>query len=403
MVLKCGTCRFVVVRLLLCHETNQSSRIEAEGICLNLLLVLVKTVRHLRLIILLAILLQVGAVLAGDNAFDLQHFPGSWTLVTNQDATITATGNTIIRRGDEVYQQVLLLKPVSIEAAGQPGKITEAEVRTFISHYRPPPIPYTSAKTAAKTGAEKFNCLEFAEDIVIQAGSNGIPAEVVGIKFKDRLVGHACAGFPVADGRTLYFDSTPSAGHVSHSASEARVELGKPYRRADGGVPAGGAENLPVTEIIPVSKLMEIAGSLLDDSGSAAPIIGTGLVVVGEKHQQAEGIDYAGPDTLKISDAQLDRWNQAAGEMLASKANRQEAQRQVAQAVAKKLAVGVLAENERLAAQGDAYGELRMGERYLTGDGVAKDIFKARDYLQRAAEQGSQTAADELNRLNNQN
>ena len=56
-------------------------------------------------------------------------------------------------------------------------------------------------------------------------------------------------------------------------------------------------------------------------------------------------------------------------------------------------------ENERLAAQGDAYGELRMGERYLAGDGVAKDIFKARDYLQRAAEQGSQTAVNELNRL----
>ncbi len=358
--------------------------------------------RYLRLI-LLAILLQAGAALAGDNVFDPQYFPDQWTFITNQDETITATGGAVLRRGDEVYQRVLLLKAVPIETTGVPGKVSEAKVRSFISHYRPPPIPYTSAKTAMKTGAEKFNCLEFAEDIVIQAGSNGIPAEVFGIKFKDLLVGHACAGFPVADGRTLYFDSTPSSGHLSHGAFEARVELGKPYRRADGGVPAGSAENLPVTEIIPVSKLMEIAGSLLGDSGSAAPAAGTRLVVVAEKYQQAEGIDYSGPDTLKISDAQLDRWNQAAGEILAAKASKLEAQKNAEQLVANTLAVKTLAENERLAAQGDAYGELRMGERYQAGDGVAKDIFKARDFLQRAAEQGSQTATDELNRLDNQN
>jgi TPR repeat protein len=85
------------------------------------------------------------------------------------------------------------------------------------------------------------------------------------------------------------------------------------------------------------------------------------------------------------------------------KASKQEVQQNARQVLVKKLAAIALAENERLAEQGDAYGELRMGERYLTGDGVAKDIFKARDYLQRAAEQGSQTAAQELDRLNNQN
>ncbi|HEY2328294.1 MAG TPA: hypothetical protein VGI63_00585, partial [Verrucomicrobiae bacterium] len=295
-----------------------------------------KTMRYLRLTIWLAILLPAGAALAGDNVFDAQHFPGQWTFVTNQDETIIATGNAVIRRGEEVYQRILLLKAVPVEAAGRSGNITEAEVRKFISHYRPPPIPYTSAKTAERTGAEKFNCLEFAEDIVIQAGSNGIPAEVIGVKFKDQPVGHACAGFPVADGRTLYFDSTPSSGHRSHGASEARVELGKPYRRADGGVPAGDAENLPVTEIIPVSKLMEIAGSLLDGYGSAAPAVGTKLVVVGEKHLQIEGIDYAGSATLKISDAQLDRWNQASGEFLAAKSSKLEAQKKVEQAVVNK-------------------------------------------------------------------
>ncbi len=294
-----------------------------------------------------------------------------------------------------------MLKAVPDEAAGQPQNITETDVRNFISRYRPPPIPYTSEKTAKATGREKFNCLEFAEDIVIQAESNGIPAQVIGIKFKGKLVGHACAGIPTADGRTLYFDSTPSAGQVSRRAHEARVELGKPYRRADGGELAGGAENLPITKIIPVSRLEEIASSLLDDNPENLTAK-TKLVVAEEKHLPVEGIEYAGPDTLKVSEAQLARWNQAAEEAMAAKADRQEAQKRAAQATAKKLAASALAENERLAAQGDAYGELRMGERYLTGDGVDKDIFKARDYLQLAAAQGSQTAADELNRLGGQ-
>jgi len=338
--------------------------------------------------------------MAGDNAFDPLSFPGPWTLCTNRDATVTATGTAILRRGDEVYQRVLLLKAVPLEAGGPSPKSSAAYIRNFIRHYQPPPIPYTSENTARKTGLEKFNCLEFAEDIVIQAESNGIPAEVIGIKFRGKLVGHACAGFPTTDGPTLYFDSTPGNGHVSRGAHEARVELGKPYRRADGGLLAGGVENLPVTKIIPVSRSMDIAASLLDGGDCSVPAAGTRLWVVAETHQPADGLDYAGPDTLKISRAQLDRWNQAAEAALAVQVGQVETQRKAGQAMANKLAAIALAENERLAGQGDAYGELRMGERYLTGDGVAKDIFKARDYLQRAAEQGSPTAVAELARLN---
>jgi hypothetical protein len=356
----------------------------------------------MRLTILLAILLQACVVLAEESTFDPQHFPGKWTLVTNQDATVTATENAAVRRGAEVYQRVLLLKVVSSEDTGRGQKATEAKIRDFISHYRPPPIPYTSEKTARKTGREKFNCLEFAEDIVIQAETNGIPADVIGIKFKGKVVGHACAGFPTAEGRTLYFDSTPGSGHVSRSAHEARVELGKPYRRADGGELAGGVENLPITQIIPVSRLTEIASSLLGEDDSDSLTSKTKLVVVKEKHLPIAGIEYAGPDTLKISEAQLARWNQAAEEAMTAKTRQQEDRSRAAQATAKKVAENALAENKRLAAQGDAYGELRMGERYLTGDGVARDVSKARDYLQRAAEQGSQTAADELNHLDNQ-
>jgi hypothetical protein len=68
---------------------------------------------------------------------------------------------------------------------------------------------------------------------------------------------------------------------------------------------------------------------------------------------------------------------------------------------AKKQAVkdNVLNSNQDAADKGDAYGLLRMGERYRDGDGVEKDLAKAKYYLTKAAAAGSPTAADELKRL----
>ena len=55
--------------------------------------------------------------------------------------------------------------------------------------------------------------------------------------------------------------------------------------------------------------------------------------------------------------------------------------------------------NQELAAKGDPYGLFRMGERYRDGDGVPKDLAKARDYFTKAVAAGSPSAADELSRL----
>jgi len=55
--------------------------------------------------------------------------------------------------------------------------------------------------------------------------------------------------------------------------------------------------------------------------------------------------------------------------------------------------------NLAAAAQGDAYGLLRMGERYRDGEGVEVDLKKAREYLEKAAAAGSPTAAEELSAL----
>jgi hypothetical protein len=56
--------------------------------------------------------------------------------------------------------------------------------------------------------------------------------------------------------------------------------------------------------------------------------------------------------------------------------------------------------NQDQADKGDAYGLLRMGERYRDGDGVPKDLVKARDYFSKAVAAGSPSAADELLKMN---
>jgi hypothetical protein len=58
--------------------------------------------------------------------------------------------------------------------------------------------------------------------------------------------------------------------------------------------------------------------------------------------------------------------------------------------------------NQELADRGDAYGELRMGERYRDGDGVPKDLQRAREWFSKAAAQGDKAAAKDLADLDQQ-
>ena len=62
-------------------------------------------------------------------------------------------------------------------------------------------------------------------------------------------------------------------------------------------------------------------------------------------------------------------------------------------------AARALQANQDAAAKGDSFGLLRMGERYRDGDGVEKDLAKAKEYLQKAADAGSPTATEELAKL----
>jgi hypothetical protein len=59
-----------------------------------------------------------------------------------------------------------------------------------------------------------------------------------------------------------------------------------------------------------------------------------------------------------------------------------------------------LKSNQDAADKGDAYGQLRMGQRYRDGDGVPKDLAKAKEYFAKAAAQGDKQAANSLEQLN---
>lgn len=59
-----------------------------------------------------------------------------------------------------------------------------------------------------------------------------------------------------------------------------------------------------------------------------------------------------------------------------------------------------LKSNQDEAAKGDPIGLQRMGERYRDGDGVPKDLDKARDYFEKAQKAGNFLVDDELKKLN---
>jgi hypothetical protein len=102
-------------------------------------------------------------------------------------------------------------------------------------------------------------------------------------------------------------------------------------------------------------------------------------------------------EELKKLKDEVDARQKAAEELL-------EAQRRAAaeKAAAAKMAAQakIVKSNQELADKGDPYGLLRMGELYRDGNGVPKDLTKARDYLTKAAAAGSPSAAAELSKLN---
>lgn len=144
-----------------------------------------------------------------------------------------------------------------------------------------------------------------------------------------------------------------------------------------------------------MTKLEEFADSV----GASVPSGRTDLVVENEKRVQGYFVEYADTNSLQVADDQLAKWRAAADDYLAAQKQERDKRDYALQSVAAKAAALALAENEEQAASNDAYGQLRMGERYLKGDGVKRDPVLGRAYLKQAADQDNPTARRELERI----
>lgn len=120
--------------------------------------------------------------------------------------------------------------------------------------------------------------------------------------------------------------------------------------------------------------------------------------------------DYKG-ETLELWDygstptqGELRKFKDEADERQKAAKKELDEQRRVAAekaAAAKKVAQAKAVKwNQEQADKGDPTGLLRMGEFYRDGNGVPKDLDKAREYLTKASAAGSPDAADELSKLN---
>ena len=74
---------------------------------------------------------------------------------------------------------------------------------------------------------------------------------------------------------------------------------------------------------------------------------------------------------------------------------------QPAQNKAQTAADPVLKLQQDASARGDPDGQFRMGQRYLTGDGVERNVARAREMFEKAAAQGETQAVAALSKLTN--
>jgi hypothetical protein len=174
---------------------------------------------------------------------------------------------------------------------------------------------------------------------------------------------------------------------VSRTTEAATVMGGShTVRKLDYGTPCERPDDVPkevvISDLKPVEKEQVTAAKLR----------------ASEMQQQADRVAQLAytAKTKAIEQAKLaDEAYQKATEAERKAAEEKEKKQQALAAMELK----VLRLNQDQAAKGDPYGLLRMGERYRDGDGVPKDLAKARDYFSKAAAAGEPSAADELSKL----
>ena len=187
---------------------------------------------------------------------------------------------------------------------------------------------------------------------------------------------------------------TITAGSVSRTTKAETVMGGShTVRNLDYGTPCERPDNAPqevvASDLQPVEMEHVIAAKLRASEMQRQAV--SVLQLAEQADQAAATAETKATEQVRLAD---EAYQQATKTERKAAEERKEKQRALAA-----MQMKVLRLNQDQAAKGDPYGLLRMGERYRDGNGVPKDLAKARDYLSRAAAAGEPSAADELSRL----
>ncbi|MGD0017570.1 MAG: hypothetical protein ABSC38_08675 [Verrucomicrobiia bacterium] len=187
---------------------------------------------------------------------------------------------------------------------------------------------------------------------------------------------------------------TTTAGGVSRT-TEAETVMGGSHtvRKLDYGTPCERPEDAPKEVVVPDLQPVEteqITAAKLRASEMRQDAV-RALQLAELAGQAAMTAETKAVEQARLADEAYQKATESERKIAAEKEKKQ-------QAIAA-MQLKVLKLNQDQAARGEPYGLLRMGERYRDGDGVPKDLAKARDYLSKAAAAGEPSAADELSRL----
>jgi len=164
-----------------------------------------------------------------------------------------------------------------------------------------------------------------------------------------------------------------------------------------------GCSFLPGTGLKPYKCLLRFdPASHIDPPVTGAPVDGQMRVF-----RARETVEY-GPERIAVCDRGLPYTpenrrfltNDTLGASFREAATaKEEAAKSAAEKKKTEMDAASLKLHQDLAAQGSAYGQFRMGERFRDGEGVPKDLVKAREMLSKAAAQGNAEAATALKTL----
>jgi len=187
---------------------------------------------------------------------------------------------------------------------------------------------------------------------------------------------------------------TVTAAGVSRT-TEAETVMGGSHtvRKPDYGTPCQCPDDAPKEVVVPDLQAVEteqVTAAKLQASEMQQQAVNA-LQLAKEATEAAMMAATKAVEQARQADEAYEKATEA--ERKAAEEKEKKEQAQVA------MQLKVLHLNEDQAAKGEPYGLLRMGERYRDGEGVPKDLAKARDYLSKAAAAGEPSAADELSRL----